>query len=158
MSRLSAAARCVARELRTCAPIFLLLVFAATLLPAQCPSTNDDPNFIFKRPGPVQKPANEEPLLPEAGYLTNTHYTSQFFGFGFDLPLTAQGHEIMISQHSREGTGRAPALGKTRRHLRRRIRRTKPISRSLIPVALRAFLFVDAPGWAQLCRAVLGRH
>jgi hypothetical protein len=35
-------------------------------------------------------------LLPEAGFLSNTHYTSQFFGFGFDLPLTVQGHEIML--------------------------------------------------------------
>lgn len=75
--------------------ICLLLVCAVTILPAQCPATDDDPNVMFKRPGPVRSPGAEPPL-PEAGYLTNTHYTSQFFGIDFDLPLTVEGHEIMM--------------------------------------------------------------
>jgi hypothetical protein len=66
-----------------------------TILPAQCPVTDDDPNVMFKRPARVWPPGKEPPL-PEAGYLTNTHYTSQFFGIDFDLPLTVQGHEIMM--------------------------------------------------------------
>jgi len=39
----------------------------------------------------------EPPILPEAGFLSDTHYTSQFFGFSFDLPLTVRGHEIMMA-------------------------------------------------------------
>jgi len=96
MSPLSAAARRVPRELRICV-LILLLCCAVPLLHAQCPSPDNDsndPNAIFKRPAPLQKSA--EPLLPEAGFLSNTHYTSRFFGFGFDLPLTVQGHEIML--------------------------------------------------------------
>ena len=34
--------------------------------------------------------------MPEAGFLSDTHYTSQFFGFALDLPLNVQGHEIMM--------------------------------------------------------------
>lgn len=48
------------------------------------------------RPASVPKSPEEDPVLPEAGFLSNTHYTSQFFGFAFDLPLTVQGHEIMM--------------------------------------------------------------
>ena len=35
-------------------------------------------------------------MLPEAGFLSNSRYTSQFFGFAFDLPLSVQGHQIMM--------------------------------------------------------------
>ncbi len=45
---------------------------------------------------PPEKRVLEEPILPEAGFLSNTRYTSQFFGFSFDLPLTVEGHEIMM--------------------------------------------------------------
>lgn len=86
----------VLRELRRCALALLVLGSLAGALAAQCPTPDKDPNFIPGRPGPVHKPADEEPLLPEAGFLSNTHYTSQFFGFAFDLPLTVQGHEIMM--------------------------------------------------------------
>jgi hypothetical protein len=99
MSVLSAAARRVLRELRTYA-LVLLVACTVTGLHAQCPSPPDansnDPNLIFKRPAPVKRAPGQESLLPEAGFLSNTHYTSQFFGFGFDLPLTVQGHEIMV--------------------------------------------------------------
>ncbi len=63
------------------------------MLRAQCPAPEQSPVVILHR---NQKPPDQEPLLPEAGFLTNTHYTSQFFGFGFDLPLTVQGHEIRM--------------------------------------------------------------
>jgi len=95
MSRLSAAAHFISRELRTVSLICLLLLCGVSMLPGQCPVTDDDPNVMFKRPGPVHPPG-KEPLLPEAGFLTNTHYTSRFFGIDFDLPLTVQGHEIMM--------------------------------------------------------------
>ena len=35
-------------------------------------------------------------LLPENGHLSNTTYTSDYFGFAFDLPIPAQGHLIML--------------------------------------------------------------
>ncbi|MGD0930861.1 MAG: hypothetical protein ABR902_09435 [Candidatus Korobacteraceae bacterium] len=99
MSTLSAAARRVSRELHICA----LLLMVAGVVPgsqAQCPSApyanSNDPNLISKRPAPPKRAPGQDPLLPEAGFLSNTHYTSQFFGFSFDLPITVQGHEIMV--------------------------------------------------------------
>ncbi|MGA2370306.1 MAG: hypothetical protein ACLPPV_11690 [Candidatus Korobacteraceae bacterium] len=98
MSSFSAARR-VSRELRTCA-LILLVGWAVAGLHAQCPippsANSNDPNLIFKRPAPPKRAPGQELLLPEAGFLSNTHYTSQFFGFGFELPLTVQGHEIML--------------------------------------------------------------
>lgn len=61
---------------------------------AQCANSNVDAGVLPKFP--LQKAQRAEPVLPEAGFLSNTHYTSQFFGFSFDLPLTVQGHEIML--------------------------------------------------------------
>jgi hypothetical protein len=71
----------------------LLVLFAVTGASAQC-SSGLDPRVLPKLP--VEKSVRAEPILPEAGFLSNTHYTSQFFGFSFDLPLTVQGHEIMM--------------------------------------------------------------
>ena len=96
MSRLRAAARLVRRELRACAVTVFVLLCAPALLTAQCPSPEDNPNLAFQRHALAHRPPDEEPLLPEAGYLSNTHYTSVFFGFEFDLPLPVQGHEIMM--------------------------------------------------------------
>ncbi len=77
--------------------ILLLLVFCSLALQAQCPiQDEDDPNYVPRISTKLKKPADEEPMLPEAGFLSETHYTNQFFGFGFDLPLTVQGHEIML--------------------------------------------------------------
>ncbi len=95
MFRLSAAAHFISREFRAAGLILLFSLCVAIVLPAQCPVADDDPNVMFKRPQPI-RPPGKEPLLPEAGFLTNTHYTSQFFGIDFDLPLTVQGHEIMM--------------------------------------------------------------
>ncbi len=82
-----------------------LLALAVALLAgmslwAQCNSV-DEAEDISRHPvpqfhDPKQPPPLEEPILPEAGFLTDTHYTSQFFGFALDLPLTVQGHEIMM--------------------------------------------------------------
>jgi len=74
--------------------IVFLVLLAASEGSAQCATSNPGPGVIPKLP--VEKPVREEPVLPEAGFLSNTHYTSQFFGFSFDLPLTVQGHEIMM--------------------------------------------------------------
>jgi len=72
----------------------LLLLLAVTGAGAQCGSASLDPRVLPRLP--VEKPAPAEPILPEAGFLSNTHYTSEFFGFSFELPLTVQGHEIMM--------------------------------------------------------------
>jgi hypothetical protein len=82
--------------------IAFTIVLGATAVHAQCPSKQDEepdtgpfpaPTF----PDPKKPPQLEELILPEAGFLSETHYTSQFFGFSMDLPLTVQGHEIMMS-------------------------------------------------------------
>src|ERR1017187_6365287 len=68
----------------------LLLCFAATMQ-AQCPAI--DPDAPPKPPSPN---ATSEELLPENGHLSNTTYTSDYFGFAFDLPIAVQGHLIML--------------------------------------------------------------
>ena len=75
--------------------IVVLTLAAVTGAAAQCPNANSDAKVLPNVAAPP-KPVRAEPILPEAGFLSNTHYTSQFFGFGFDLPLTVQGHEIMM--------------------------------------------------------------
>jgi hypothetical protein len=90
------------RVLRTFAglTVFLLLIVSASAMYAQCPSADDDADDsaypMTKFPDTKKPPPLEEPILPEAGFLSETHYTSQFFGFSMDLPLTVQGHEIML--------------------------------------------------------------
>lgn len=78
---------------RTLAILFLLIALM-THASAQCSTSAADAGLLPKLPAEKKAPA--EPILPEAGFLTNTHYTSQFFGFAFDLPLTVQGHQIMM--------------------------------------------------------------
>lgn len=77
-----------------------LLILGASTLHAQCPSQVDDTDAdnspLAHFPDTKKPPVLEEPILPEAGFLSDTHYTSQFFGFSMDLPLTVQGHEIML--------------------------------------------------------------
>src|SRR5579862_6811285 len=77
----------------------LLYLFAAGAVYAQCPVPDPTDADVSVHPELSGKPAkalSEEPLLPEAGFLSNTRYTSQFFGFGLDLPLTVEDHEIMM--------------------------------------------------------------
>lgn len=73
----------------------VLLLMAVTGAAAQCPTANPDPRLLPRYPVQASE-AQAEPMLPEAGLLSNTHYTSQYFGFSFELPLTVQGHEIMM--------------------------------------------------------------
>jgi hypothetical protein len=73
--------------------IFALMLLAVMCSAAQCTSPTAA-GVLPNLPAPKPKPA--EPVLPEAGFLSDTHYTSQYFGFSFDLPLTVRGHEIML--------------------------------------------------------------
>src|ERR1035438_8173014 len=70
----------------------LLFCFVATMQ-AQCPLLELDPDAPPKPPSPH---AADEALLPENGHLSNTTYTSDYFGFAFDLPIAAQGHLLML--------------------------------------------------------------
>src|SRR5215471_14576265 len=100
MSRNRAAANGVVCKLCMLALTSLLYV-GAPRLAAQCHQQEEAPD-ISEHPFPhfpidtKTPPPLEEPVLPEAGLLTDTHYTSQFFGFSLDLPLTVKGHEIMM--------------------------------------------------------------
>ncbi len=80
--------------------VLLLLLLGASAMYAQCSSQDDEADATLPGmtnfPDPKKPPPLEEPILPEAGFLSDTHYTSQFFGFSMDLPLTVQGHEIML--------------------------------------------------------------
>ena len=72
--------------------IALLLCFVATMA-AQCRLPVIDPEAP---PVPPTPHAAAEELLPESGHLSNTTYTSDYFGFAFELPIAAQGHLIML--------------------------------------------------------------
>jgi hypothetical protein len=93
MSSLAAAMPRSSAQVRVLALVLFLLCFGAIVL-AQCPSSQNDPYALPKVV--ADKPEDEEPMLPEAGFLSNSRYTSQFFGFAFDLPLSVQGHQIMM--------------------------------------------------------------
>ncbi len=93
MSSLIAATVRSPRNLRAIT-LALLLFCAATAMHSQCTA---EQRLLYAQQKPaVEKDPNAEPLLPEAGYLSDTSYTSQFFGFSFDLPLNVQGHQIML--------------------------------------------------------------
>jgi hypothetical protein len=70
-----------------------LLVCFAPGMQAQCTPPANDPDAPPRPPSPH---ASSEELLPESGHLSNTTYTSDYFGFSFDLPIAAQGHLIML--------------------------------------------------------------
>ena len=76
-----------------------VLLLSVPRLAAQCQQQQEAPDIsehpFPQFPDPKNPPTLEEPILPEAGFLSDTHYTSQFFGFSLDLPLTVKGHEIM---------------------------------------------------------------
>jgi hypothetical protein len=99
MSRNHPAATAVVRTLCVLSLAALLLLGVPTLV-AQCHQQDEAPDIsehpFPQFPDPKNPPTLEEPVLPEAGLLSDTHYTSQFFGFSLDLPLTVKGHEIMM--------------------------------------------------------------
>jgi hypothetical protein len=69
------------------------LLCSAATMQAQCNLPGNDPDAPPKPPSPH---AVSEEILPERGHLSNTTYTSDYFGFAFDLPIAAQGHLIMV--------------------------------------------------------------
>jgi len=57
---------------------------------AQCGPLRFDPSKLPGHNAPHERP------LPESGYLSNTTYTNDYFGFSLDLPIPAQGHLVKL--------------------------------------------------------------
>jgi hypothetical protein len=79
----------------------LLLTLLAVLsfgcgLAAQCPVDNPDDDLPPPLPLVTSSTREGEPQIPESGRLTNTFYTSTYFGFVIELPITVDGHRIMM--------------------------------------------------------------
>jgi hypothetical protein len=69
--------------------VIVLVLGLAIVTCAQCAPLRTDPSKL-------PRDARKEALLPESGYLSNTAYTSSFFGFALDLPIAAQGHMVQL--------------------------------------------------------------
>src|ERR1700759_4626903 len=101
MSRNSSAAVAPVRAFCLLAVAAVLLLSALPLTaqcrqPEEAPDISDHPIPVFPDPKNPPPQLLEEPILPEAGFLSDSRYTSQFFGFAIDLPLTVKGHEILM--------------------------------------------------------------
>ena len=77
--------------LRICLLVLMLLGITAGAQ-AQCPVR--DPHFTSKVD--LGKLLEEEPLLPEQGYLSFTKYTNLFFAFSFELPSGVQWQPLIL--------------------------------------------------------------
>ena len=78
-------------------PLTLLAVLSlCSGMAAQCPVRN--PGDALPPPLPTVSSSTRrgEPRLPESGYLSNTSYTSTYFGFVFALPIPLEGHRMML--------------------------------------------------------------
>jgi hypothetical protein len=84
---------CLSRAIRRLiglAVVIILSLSSVSRAQAQCAPLQADSST------PVAHNAPHEPLLPESGHLSNAVYTSDFFGFALDLPITSQGHLIKL--------------------------------------------------------------
>ena len=70
--------------------VVLLALWSVSALHAQCAPLQIDPSKLPNRA------TSHQPLLPESGYLSDTTYTNEFFGFALDLPIAAQGHLVKL--------------------------------------------------------------
>ena len=89
----------------------ILIAWSVIATWTQCAPLRVDPSKLPAHNAP------HEPLLPESGYLSNTTYTNNYFGFSLDLPITAQGHLVKLPLMPREAT----------RPARHRISRTETV-------------------------------
>ncbi len=74
----------------------LLLLSLRGWLAAQCPVNNPDDDVPPDLPTVTSSTRHGEPRLPESGYLSSTSYASSYFGFVIDLPLSLEGHRLMM--------------------------------------------------------------
>ena len=63
---------------------------------AQCPVANPEDDLPPPLPTVVSSTRVGEPRIPESGYLSDTSYASVYFGFVMQLPITPEGHRIMM--------------------------------------------------------------
>ena len=68
--------------------VSLWLFACCASLRAQCPARSSGAPMRSDQPG--------EPLLPEAGLLTDDTYTNLYFGFTLHLPISVSGHRLMV--------------------------------------------------------------
>jgi hypothetical protein len=90
MSTVPVATFRVLEKLRAFAFGVALALWSVSSLHGQCAPLQIDPSKLPNRAGPHQ------PILPESGYLSDTTYTNEFFGFALDLPIAAQGHLVKL--------------------------------------------------------------
>jgi len=74
--------------------LFVLVTVAG--MNAQCPVADTDEDLPPPLPTVPSSTRQGEPRIPESGYLSNTSYTSAYFGFVMDLPIPLEGHRIMM--------------------------------------------------------------
>ncbi len=78
--------------------LIVLLIGGAPAISAQCPLSDEDAPPLPPTAAELAGSSTlvGEPLLPEAGNLSDRVYTSRFFGFAIDLPIPLDGHRILI--------------------------------------------------------------
>ncbi len=74
----------------------LVIAACAVSMSAQCPVNNPDDDVPPPLPLVESSTRLGEPRIPESGYLSNTSYASTYFGFMMDLPMSVEGHRIMM--------------------------------------------------------------
>ncbi len=71
--------------------VVIILVLGSVIATwAQCGPLRFDPSKLPDHNVPHER------VLPESGYLSNTTYTNDYFGFSLALPITAQGHLVKL--------------------------------------------------------------
>ena len=80
----------LSRPLDQLVGVIILMLGAVNATCAQCAPLRFDPSKLPAHNAPHER------LLPESGYLSNTTYTNDYFGFSLDLPITAPGHLVKL--------------------------------------------------------------
>jgi len=75
--------------------LLVVLSFACGMA-AQCPVSNPDDDLPPPLPLVTSSTREGEPQIPESGRLSNSYYTSTYFGFVIELPIAVDGHRIMM--------------------------------------------------------------
>ncbi|HZD31006.1 MAG TPA: hypothetical protein VE779_05020 [Candidatus Angelobacter sp.] len=76
--------------------VLLSLCVLAGVSAAQCPVSDPDDDLPPPLATVSSSTRSGEPRIPESGYLSDTTYTSTYFGFVIDLPIALEGHRLML--------------------------------------------------------------
>jgi hypothetical protein len=90
------AALSITSALRRGLCVAFLLLSLSVWLAAQCPVNDPEDDIPPELPLVTSSTRHGEPRLPESGYLSNTSYSSTYFGFVFDPPIPVDGHRLMM--------------------------------------------------------------